>query len=118
MDGDFASYFASVPSAADDPEPIVLRQGKFEREALLPDGGERGTCTVEALVVREVSADAEAVADACARWVRGWGWERHDEAYPWRIGGVDAGAPYFRERDSSGRYVWQFDIEVTAVRGL
>lgn len=118
MDGDFASYFASVPSAADDPEPIVLRQGKFERAALLPDGGERGTCTVEALVVREVSADAEAVADACARWVRGWGWERHSEAWPWCIVGVNAGAPFLCERDSSGRYVWQFDIEVTAVRGL
>lgn len=116
MDGDFASYFASVPSAADDPEPIVLRQGAFEREALLPDGSERGHCKVEALVVREVSADAEAVAGACSRWVRGWGWERHAEAWPWRVVGVEAGAPFYRERDSSGRHVWQFDVEVTAVR--
>ena len=47
LEGDFAS----VPSAADDPEPIVLRQGKFEREAILPDG-ERGQVTVKVLVER------------------------------------------------------------------
>lgn len=117
MDGDFASYFASVPLAADDPEPIVLRQGKFERGERMADE-ERGTCAVEVLVVREVCADAEAVAGACERWVREYGWERHAEAWPWRIAGVDTGAPYLLERDSSGRYVWRFDVEVTVVRSL
>lgn len=31
LEGDFASYFASLPSADVEPEPIVLREGKFER---------------------------------------------------------------------------------------
>lgn len=48
LESDFASYFASVPSAADDPEPIV---------------------------VREVEAQAEADAQACERWIRTFGWE-------------------------------------------
>lgn len=66
LDGDFASYFASVPSAADDPEPIVVREGSFEREARMEDE-ERGTVTVAVLVVRDVEATAEADAQACER---------------------------------------------------
>lgn len=89
LEGDFASYFASVPSAADDPEPIVLRQGKFEREAVLPDG-ERGHVAVTVLVVREVertprptrrAASAGSGATAGSRWPRtapgaSWDWTR------------------------------------------
>lgn len=66
LDGDFASYFASVPSAAVEPEPIVLRQGGFERTSRMEDE-ERGTVTVAVLVVREVGSDVEADAQACER---------------------------------------------------
>lgn len=104
LDGDFASYFASVPSAADDPEPIVLRQGKFERVSRMEDE-ERGTVAVSVLVVREVEADAEADAMACERWLRRYGWERHAENGSWRIAGLDTTAPAFRGRDGSGRFV-------------
>ena len=31
LEGDFASYFASLPSADVEPGPIILREGKFER---------------------------------------------------------------------------------------
>lgn len=115
LEGDFASYFASVPSAADDPEPIVLRQGKFEREAVLPDG-ERGHMAVTVLVVREVEADAEADAQGCERWIRRYGWEPVAENGTWRIVGLDTTAPSFVERDRSGRFVWGFDVILTVVR--
>lgn len=117
LDGDFASYFASVPSTAVEPEPIVLRQGGFERTSRMEDE-ERGTVTVTVLVVREVDATAEADANACERWLRSYGWERHAENGSWRICGLDTAAPAFRERDGSGRFVWAFDVVLTVVRSL
>lgn len=117
LEGDFASYFASVPSALDDPEPIVLRQGKFERLSRI-EGEERGTVAVFVLVVREVDATAEADAQACERWLRRFGWERHAEDGSWRVVGMDTTAPAFLERDRSGRFVWGFDVTLTVVRSL
>lgn len=117
LDGDFASYFASVPSTAVEPEPIVLRQGGFERTSRMEDE-ERGTVTVTVLVVREVDATAEADANACEQWLRSYGWERHAENGSWRICGLDTTAPAFRERDGSGRFVWAFDVVLTVVRSL
>ena len=117
LDGDFASYFASVPSTLDDPEPIVLRQGAFEREARMEDE-ERGTVAVTVLVVREVEAQAEADAQACERWIRTYGWEPVAENGSWRICGLDTTAPAFKERDGSGRFVYEFDARLTVVRSL
>ena len=117
LDGDFASYFASVPSALDDPEPIVLRQGSFEREARFEDS-ERGTVAVTVLVVRDVEATAEADSIACERWLRSYGWEASAENGSWRIAGLDTAAPHFIERDGSGRFVWGFDVTLTVVRYL
>lgn len=117
LDGDFASYFASVPSSLDDPEPIVLRQGNFEREARFEDS-ERGTVAVTVLVVREVEAVAEADAQACERWLRSYGWEASAENGSWHIAGLDTTAPHFIERDGSGRFVWGFDLTLTVVRYL
>lgn len=77
LEGDFASYFASLPSADVEPEPIVVRKGKFERVSRM-EHEERGTVAVAVLVVREVAATAEADAQACERWIRTYGWE------PWR----------------------------------
>ena len=59
LEGDFASYFASIPSADVEPEPIVLREGRFERVNRM-EAEERGTVTVAVMVVREVAATAEA----------------------------------------------------------
>ena len=117
LDGDFASYFANVPSASDDEEPIVLREGAFERSARGEDS-ERGTVTVEVLVVRELAADAEDDATACESWLRTWPWERHAESGDWRVCGLDTTAPAFRERDGSGRFVWAFDVVYTVARSL
>lgn len=117
LEGDFASHFASIPSAVEDPEPVVLRQGKIERASRI-EGEERGTVAVTVLVVREVDATAEADANACERWIRRFGWERHAENGSWRICGLDTTAPAFKERDSSGRFVWQFDVNLTVVRSI
>lgn len=117
LDGDFASYFASVPSAAVEPELIVLRQGGLERTSRMEDE-ERGTVKVTVLVVREVDATAETDANACERWLRRYGWECHAENGSWRIAGLDTTAPAFKERDGSGRYVWAFDVVLTVVRSL
>ena len=117
LEGHFASYFAKVPSALDDPEPIVLRQGQFEREARFEDS-ERGTVAVSVLVVREVEAEAETDAQDCERWLRNYGWEASSENGSWRIAGLDTTAPHLIERDGSGRFVWGFDVVLTVVRYL
>ena len=117
LEGDFASYFASLPSADDEPEPIVLREGKFERVSRM-EHEERGTVAVAVLVVREVAATAEADAIACEKWIRAYGWETVAENGSWRIVGLDTTAPSFKEIDGSGRFVWAFDVLLTVVRGI
>lgn len=117
LEGDFASYFASLPSADVEPEPIVVREGKFDRVSRT-DGEERGTVAVAVLVVREVAAEAEADAQVCERWVRSYGWEPVAENGLWRIVGMDTTAPAFKEIDGSGRYVWAFDVVLTVVRSI
>ncbi len=117
MAGDFASCFASVPSADIEPEPIVVREGKFERAARM-EAEERGTVAVSVLVVREVEASAEACAQACERWIRTYGWEPVAENGSWRIVGMDTTAPAFKETDGSGRHVWAFDVILTVVRSI
>lgn len=117
LEGDFASYFAKVPSAAECAEPIVLRQGGFERTSRT-DGEERGAVTVAVMVVREVEVQAEADSQACEAWLRSFGWERHAENGRWRIAGLDTTAPAFKERDGSGRFVWAFDVTCTVVRSI
>lgn len=117
LEGDFASYFASLPSADVEPEPIVVREGKFERVSRM-EHEERGTVAVAVLVVREVAATAEADAIACEKWIRAYGWEPVAENGSWRIVGLDTTAPSFKEIDGSGRFVWAFDVLLTVVRGI
>lgn len=88
LEGNFASYFASLPSADVEPEPIVLREGKFERVSRM-EHEERGTVTV-----------------------------RVAENGSWRIVGLDTMAPAFKETDGSGRHVWAFDVVLTVVRSI
>ena len=57
VSGDFSGCFSTfAPSAADEPEPVVLVEGPFARESRI-DGEERGTVPVSVLVVRETAAD-------------------------------------------------------------
>ena len=79
---------------------------------------ERGSVSVTVLVVREVSADAEDVATSAERAVSRADWEPYADAGTYRIVGMDTTAPVFKERDSSGRFVWSFEVACTVVRAL
>ena len=117
-DAHFSCYFSKIsPSALDCPEPIVVLEGAFSRDSRMAEE-ERGTATVTVLVVREVSSDAEDVAIAAERAVRRADWEPYADAGAYRIVGIDTTAPAFRERDSSARHVWAFDMACTVVRSL
>lgn len=117
-DAHFSCYFSKVsPSALDCPEPIAVSDGAFERESRMAEE-ERGTVAVTVLVVREVSSDAEDVATAAERTVRRADWEPYADVGAYRIVGIDTTAPAFRERDSSGRFVWAFEVACTVVRAL
>lgn len=118
VDAHFTSYFTKVlPSAHDCEEPIVAVEGVFSRESRMAEE-ERGAVAVTVMVVREVAADAESVAVAAELVVRRADWEHYADAGTYRIVGVDTTAPAFKERDSSGRYVWAFDVACTVVRSL
>jgi hypothetical protein len=118
VDAHFTSCFTKVcPSALDCEEPIVVVDGAFSRGTRLAEE-ERGSVVVTVIVVQEVSADAESVAIAAELAVRRADWEPYADAGGYRIVGVDTSAPAFRERDSSGRYVWAFDVTCTVVRSL
>ena len=117
-DAHFSCYFSKVsPSALDCAEPIVVLEGEFVRDSRLAEE-ERGTVPVMVLVVREVAADAEDVATAAERAVRHADWEPYADAGTYRIVGMDTAAPVFKERDSSGRFVWSFEVACTVVRAL
>ena len=117
-DAHFSCYFSKVlPSALDCAEPIVVVEGAFSRDARMAEE-ERGAVAVTVMVVREVAADAESVAVAAELVVRRADWEPYADAGTYRIVGVDTTAPAFKERDSSGRYVWAFDVMCTVVRSL
>ena len=117
-DAHFTSCFTKVlPSALDCEEPIVVTEGAFSRGSRLAEE-ERGSVVVTVLVVRGVMADAESVAAAAELAVRRADWEPYADAGEYRIVGIDTSAPAFRERDSSGRYVWAFDVSCTVVRSL
>ncbi|MBP3885392.1 MAG: hypothetical protein J6D54_10745 [Olsenella sp.] len=117
-DAHFTSYFTKVrPSALDCAEPIVVTEDAFARESRQAEE-ERGTVAVTVMVVREAAADAETDAAAAELAVRRADWEPYAEASPYRIVGIDTTAPAFRERDSSGRFVWAFDVTCTVVRSL
>lgn len=117
-DGHFTSCFTKVcPSALDCGEPVVVTEGAFERESRMAEE-ERGSVVVTVLVVREVAADAESVAAAAEQAVRRADWEPYADAGCYRIVGIDTSAPAFKERDSSGRHVWAFDVVCTVVRSL
>lgn len=117
-DAHFSCYFSKVlPSALDCEEPIVAVESPFSRDSRLAEE-ERGTVTVTVLVVREVPAFAEDAATAAEQAVRRADWEPYADAGSYSIVGIDTTAPAFKERDSSGRYVWSFEVACTVVRVL
>lgn len=117
LNSDFSNVFSTIPSALDCAEPIVVSAGELKRESRLHEE-ERGSVPVDVLAVREVAADAEAVAVACEKAVRRADWEPYADSGEYRIVGLDTTAAAFREHDSSGRFVWGFEMDCTVVRSL
>lgn len=115
--GDFTNCFTKPVSALACAEPIVVLEGAFSRTSRI-DGEERGSVPVAVLVVREDAEAAESVAFACEQMLRGCDWERDAGAWPFRVVGLDSTAPRFKERDSSGRFVWEFSVELTVARSV
>lgn len=106
-----------APSALDCAEPVVVLQGRFEREARLADE-ERGTSRVEVLVVRDCELAARADADACELALRRADWEPWADCGGCRVCGIDTVAPVRMGRDGSGRAVYGFEVLCTVVRQL
>ena len=117
LNSDFSNVFSTIPSALDCAEPIVVSAGELKRKSRLHEE-ERGSVPVDVLAVREVELDAEAIAVACEKAVRRADWEPYADSSKYRIVSLDTTAPAFRERDSSGRFVWDFKVDCTAVRSL
>ena len=115
VEGDFSNYFSKPCSSLERGEAIAVVAGRFERESRT-GGEERGVVPVAVYVVREVDADAESMALGVERFLRRWEWERASQAWPWRVVGIDTAAPFRKERDSSGRFVWEIDLTLTVVR--
>lgn len=118
VDAHFTSCFTKVlPSALDCAEPVIVVEGLFSRDSRLAEE-ERRSVVVTVMVVREVAADAESVSVAAELAVRRADWEPYADAGSYRIVGIDTSTPAFKERDSSRRYVWAFDVTCTVVRSL
>lgn len=114
--------FCIAPSALLSEQPVVVRWAGFSRESR-QDGEERGVASVvasvEVFAVRETDAAACDVAILCEAAVRSSGRAEWNVAgFGVRILGIDTDAPAFRERDSSGRFVWAFTVRLTVAREI
>ncbi len=110
--------FCFAPSALLCEQPVVVRWADFSRESR-QDGEERGTASVEVLTVRVTDSEARDAAFLCEATVRSSGrsaWNAEGSGV--RILGIDTSAPVFRERDSSGRFVWAFMARLTVAREI
>lgn len=112
----YANVFTSPPSARLCCEPIVLTCGEYAREARLADGIERGTQAVGVLVCCEDPCDAEATCRAVERDLRRSPWTGSGDGWHCRVAAVDSGAAEYRGRDSSGRWLWRFELVLTVER--
>jgi len=117
VEAKFTSVFTQSCSALECAEPIVVSSGGFVRDVRMAEE-ERGAVTVTVRVVRNVSADAESVACACEHALRRARWEMHAEAGQYRICGLDTAAPELELQDSSGRFVWKFEVILTVAREI
>lgn len=113
----FSKVFSFSCSALECPEPIVVTAGGFVREARMTEE-ERGAVTVAVRVVRNVEADARSVAEACERALRVAPWDAGAGSGQYRVCGLDTTAPSFELRDSSGRFVYKFDVVLTVAREI
>ena len=113
----FTNLFTFSCSAIECPEPIVVTAGGFVRDVRMASE-ERGAVTVSVRVVRNAEMDARSVAEACERALRRGPWDGGAESGQYRVCGLDTTAPDFELRDSSGRFVYRFDVILTVAREI
>ena len=113
----FSKIFSFSCNALECSEPIVVTAGGFVREARMTEE-ERGAVTVAVRVVRNVEADARSVAEACEWALRGAFWDAGAGSGQYRVCGLDTTAPALELRDSSGRFVYKFDVVLTVAREI
>lgn len=111
-----ADVFTAPPSVIECAEPVVVGRAAFEGDMELAYG-ERGPAKVGVLVCREVRDDARDAAYACETALLDVEWERFANVDGARICSVRVGAPAYKERDGSGRYVYELVVLVDVVRG-
>lgn len=112
----YANVFTAPPSSRLCCEPVVVTAGAWERESRQADGEERGTQAVNVLVCCEDPSDAEATCRAVERDLRRDGWTGSGDGWHCRVAAVDSGAPEYKGRDSSGRWLWGLELRLTVVR--
>lgn len=106
--------YTAPPSVCECVEPVVVGRGTFEREERMEDC-EHGAYALLVLVVRESAAEAYRVAADVERILHMSDWESA-AVEGVRINGMDAQAPVFEKRDSSGRHVCKVAVTVAATR--
>ncbi len=95
-------------------EPIVVSSGDFERESLQADGSVRGVRALTVHVCMDSPVDAEVTARAVSAGLAGVDWLAMTKA-PLRVLAGDMGQPVAAGRDSSGRWLWDVPLSLTAV---
>ena len=114
----YTNVFTTPPSVLVCCEPIVVAPGGWEREARLPDGGERGFEDVGVLVCCDDPRDAEGTCRACERELRAASWDGAVDSDGCRLVSIDSDGPRARGRDASGRWLWGFSLRCVVVRKI
>ena len=114
MDGGIEDVFVRRPGVMECPDPVTIGHARYTRDERMVDG-ERGTCKVCVHVCRDTDAEARDAAECCERALKQGSWERYGED---AVVSVDASAPEFKERDSSGRYVYELEVVLVVDRSL
>lgn len=107
--------YVAPPSVTGCAEPICVGRAVYDREAKLA-GGERGRATASVLVCRETDTSAQDAAFGCERALVSAAWERVRDVRGGQIVSCDVGTPVFKERDGSGRFVYEIALEFTIKR--
>lgn len=114
-DADIESVSIVRQSVLECPESVRVGNAKCKGAERFADG-ERDECEVTVYVCRDTDTEARRVADVCEQAIRQAMWEPYAESGRERICSMDAARPEFKERDSSGRYVYQVVVSVTVDR--
>lgn len=114
-DADIEGVSIARQSVLTCPECVRVGHAAYKSEERFTEG-ECGACEVVVLICRDTDMKAKSVADACESAIKQAMWERYADMGRERICSMDAARPKFKERDSSGRYVYQVAVSVTVDR--